>query len=553
MKLFTPRPVIAGFVSALMIVGIHACKKPTEDINLLVNTSTLSKAPTLVQFVNANAASGTALPSNFTIKITGTDAKLVQVDGGGTNFTVTNGILPLSLTKQANPSPGNPVTYTIYAEVPGFLPVAKTITVTGNSSSAPVIPLVEYAKPAQGTATVTKQTELNAGVTTATTVATTTTNATTTENSVISIPAGTQMLDAGGAAINSAQLNVNAVYFSTGNKASLNAFPGGFNVTNAVGPNGQAISSGTTFVTAGMLSINVNAGSTAVKAFSKPVTLTMEINDKLVNPQTHQLVKVGDVIPVWSLNEQTGQWKYESTTTISRNNSGKLSVSFPITHLSGWSANWYGATCPSPLTVKVHTAQELNGDFLLSLTTANEQEVSSTSVTQLKEGFSTVLNDCPADAGDLKIVVYSRNGSTLTKLGETASFSPCGQGSVDVTLNTQPAVDYIKTTIHMTAKCSTQQIVAYPSAWLTLRDATTGENTNVYMSDGIASANLINGHSYGITTTYSNRTYNSASFKLDKAAGIAIPAVNNLSGTANYDAATNSIVVDATFVMSNCN
>lgn len=553
MKIFTPRPLMAGLVSAFMIVGIHACKKPTQDINLLVNTSTLSKAPTLVQFVNANAAGGTTLPSNFTVKITGTDAKLVQVDGGGTNFTVTNGVLPLSLTKQANPSTANPVTYTIYAEIPGFLPVAKNITITGNTSSTPVIPLVEYAKPVQGTAVVTKQADLSAGVTTTTTVAATTTNATTTENSAISIPAGTQMLDAGGAAINSSQLSVNAVYFGTGNKASLNAFPGGFNVTNAVGPNGQNISSGTTFVTAGMLSINLNAGSTAVKAFSKPVTLTMEINDKLVNPQTHQIVKAGDVIPVWSLNEQTGQWKYESTATIARNSGGKLSVSFAITHLSGWSANWYGATCPSPLTVKVHTAQELNGDFVLSLTTANEQQVTSLDVTQLKEGFSTVLNDCPADAGDLKVVVYSRNGSTLTKLGETATFSPCGQGSVDVTLNTQPSVDYIKTTIHMTAKCSTQQVVAYPSAWLTLRDATTGENTNVYMSDGVATANLVNGHSYGITTNYSNRMYNSASFLLDKAAGVAIPAVNGLSGTANYDAAANTIVVDATFVMSNCN
>ncbi len=553
MKLFTPRPVIAGLVSAFMIVGIHACKKPTEDINLLVNTSTLSKAPTLVQFVNANATGGTTLPSSFTVKITGDDAKLVQLDGGGTNFTVTNGVLPLSLTKQANPSATNPVTYTIYAEVPGFLPVTKTITVTGNTASTPVIPLVEYAKPVQGTAVVTKQAELSNGVTTATTVAATTTNATTTENTAISIPPGTQMLDAGGAAINSSQLNVNAVYFGTGNKESLSAFPGGFNVTNAIGPNGKTISTGTTFVTAGMLSINVNAGSTAVKGFSKPVTLTLEINDKLVNPQTRQVVKAGDVIPVWSLNEQTGQWKYESTATIARNNSGKLSVTFPITHLSGWSANWYGATCPSPLTVKVHTAQEINGDLLLSLTTANDQQLTSTEVTQLKEGFSTVLNDCPADAGDVKVVVYSRNGSTLTKLGETATFSPCGQGSIDVTLNTQPAVDYIKTTIHMTAKCSNQQVVAYPSTWLTLRDATTGENTNVYMSDGVATANLVNGHSYGITTTYSNRTYNSASFKLDKASGIAVPAVNGLSGTANYDAAANTIVVDATFVMSNCN
>ncbi|WP_345953038.1 hypothetical protein [Mucilaginibacter sp. PAMB04168] len=549
MKLLS-RFVFAAVFSLVSLLAINACKKPTDDINLIVNTSTLSKAPTLLQFVNANPTSNTAIPASFAVTISGANAALVQVDGGGTNFTATNGILPLSLTKSANPSIANPLTYHIYVNVPGFMPVSKTIVVTSNAASAPVIPLVEYASPANGTATVVQQSTVSAGTSSAVSI-NTSANTSTTEASNVSIPSGTQLLDANGSLINSSQLKSSVVFFGTGNTSSYNALPGGLNPSNAIGPNGQALPAGTSFVTAGLLSINMVAGSTAVKGFSKPVTLTMEINSNLVNPQTKQQVAVGDAIPIWSLNEQTGQWKYETTANVIRKGN-KLAVTFPITHLSSWSADWYGASCSSTLTVNMHTAQQLNGDFLVSLTTANEQPVSLTAVSQIKEGVQAVLSDIPADAGDLKVVVYARSGNSLTKLGETPTFGACGKGWVEVTLATQPTVNYIKTMVNVVAKCSNQQVVAYPSTWLVLKNTTTGESTNVYMTDGVATTNLVDGNSYSITTTYAGKTYNSSAFKLDKSAGVAIPAVNGLSGTTRYDAVSNTVVVDATFVLTDC-
>jgi hypothetical protein len=553
MKLFY-KTTLAGSLGLLLLVVVNACKKPTEDVNLIINTSLLSKAPALIQFINANPNSTTNLPASFAVTISGTGANLVQVDGGGTNFTAVNGLLPLTLTKNANPSPNNPVTYHIYASVPGFAPVSKTITVTGTKASAPVIALVEYANPALGTSAVARQTALTAGTSAAMSL-NILVSAGNTEAASITIPAGTQLLDANKTVINSTQLKSNVVYFGTGNTASLSAFPGGFNPENTIGPNGQPIPEGTTFVTAGLLSINMMAGATAVKNFSKPVILSMEINSTLVNPQTKQLVKAGDSIPIWSLNEETGQWKYETTADIFRNGNGKLAVSFPITHLSGWSANWYGATCTSTLNVTLripNTTQELAGDYLISLTTANEQAVSTFTTSQIQDGFTTVLSDYPADAGDLKLIVYTRSGNTLTKLGETSAFSPCSKGTVEVTLGTQTVEDLVKTHIKVTAKCTTQQVVAYPSAWVTLKDATTGQTTNIYMTDGLATANLINGHSYSINTTYAGKSYKSAAFKLDKAAGVTIPAVNGLSGTTSYDSSTNTINVDATFTLTNC-
>ncbi|UEG53346.1 hypothetical protein LLH06_20635 [Mucilaginibacter daejeonensis] len=552
MNIFT-RGALMGVMCAFGVMVMEACKKPTDDINIMVNTASLSKAPTLVQFVNANPNSKTVFPSSFKATITGPGAGLVQVDGGGNNFTVTDGILPLSLTKDANPSLNNPVTYNIYVEVPGFVPVATTITTTNTNISMPVIPLVEYASPASGTAAVVKQNNISAGTTPAAVVLATTTNATTTEASSVRLAGGTQLLDESGKVINSTTLKSNIVYFGTGNTQSLNAFPGGFDAQGAIDAEGKKLPQGTNFVTAGLLSINMAAGNTSVKGFSKPVDLTMELNSELVNPQTKRTVKAGDLIPIWSMNEQTGNWKYESTATVVTGSNGKLVVNFPITHLSSWAANWTSNTCGSDLTVNVRADQETSGDYVISLVTANEQPVSSVTTNKLYNGYTTIMNNIPSDAGNMKLIAYSRDGNALTKIGETMTFDPCSAGSVTITLANRSVGEYVKTNVKVTAKCTNKQVIAYPSAWITLKNTTTGENTNLYMSDGIATANLANGSSYAISTNYAGRSYTSEAFKLDKAAGVTIPSMKGLTGTTSYDAASNTITVDATFTLSSCN
>ncbi|MBS7565415.1 hypothetical protein KHS38_13470 [Mucilaginibacter sp. Bleaf8] len=549
------RILAAALLCAVLMLGMHACKTPTDNLDLIVNTSALAKSPVLVRLVNANASSTTSIPNNVAVSISGPGAGLVQVDGGGTNFTASNGILPLSLTKSANVSPGNPVTFTLYVAVNGFAPTSKTITLTSNDVSTVVLPLVEYAHPVDGTAATVKTNAISAGTTSAINV-NTTASGSTTEASSISIPAGTELQDANGAVISSSQLKTSVVYFGTTNTNAYSAFPGGFDATNAIGPNGQKLTAGGSFVTAGLMSINMVAGNTEVKHFSKPVTVRMQINQNLVNPQTHQKVKTGDIIPIWSLNEKTGQWTYEGTSAVAQDEGGKLVTTFQITHLSAWSANWYGSVCSSPLTINLripNISQPVTGDYQIALVTANNQPVNTLNLNEVKDGYTTTVTGVPAGMGDLKVIVYSRSNGELKEIGETAAFSACEQGSVNVTLNIVSVPSYIKTNIKITARCTNKQVVAYPSAWLTIKDVTTGTTTSVYMADGLASSNLIDGHSYSINTVYSGKTYNSAAFKLDKSSGVTIPEVDGLSGTTSYSSATNTIDVDATFMLTDCN
>src|SRR4051812_9056025 len=100
-----------------LLLAFAGCKNPADDINLVVNTASVFKAPVLVHFTNANTTSTTA-PSDFSVVISGKDAALVQMGSGETDFKALHGFLPLALKASAAPSNANPITFNIYAEVP---------------------------------------------------------------------------------------------------------------------------------------------------------------------------------------------------------------------------------------------------------------------------------------------------------------------------------------------------------------------------------------------------------------------------------------------------
>ncbi len=96
--------IYLSIIALLLVFAIAGCKKPNDHISLNVNESTLTKAPVMIHFVNANLSS-TVQPGDFNVTISGKDAGLVQMDGGTTsNFQTSHGFLPLSLISTAAPS-----------------------------------------------------------------------------------------------------------------------------------------------------------------------------------------------------------------------------------------------------------------------------------------------------------------------------------------------------------------------------------------------------------------------------------------------------------------
>ncbi|WCT12362.1 hypothetical protein [Mucilaginibacter jinjuensis] len=560
-KLFTPA-IAALSITACLSLLIYACKRPTEGIDLIVKTDALSKSPTLIEYVNANPA-GTPMPSSMSVTVTD-PLGVVQTDDGGKIFTAFSGLLPLSLSRFSTPSVSTPVSFTIAPKVPtGFVPVINTVNITSDTAAThTIIPLVEYAHPASGTSATVKNTALTAGTSALTTVSLPANG--TTEACTITIPAGTQMKDKNGAVINAATLSSSIVYLGTTAPAAYNSFPGGFNPQNVIGTDGKAIAGSVTFITAGYISMNLLAGTTAVKSFSKPITVNMEINSTLINPLTGVKVKVGDVIPVWSYDETAGQWKYESTATVIKNTNGNLAANISVTHLTGWSLDWYSTACSSSLSVTV-SIPGLNGsidDYVVFLASANDQYLgglfsdnSWSHTVSLFNGFKGVIANLPAGLGNVKVVVYAKKGDPTSKATESAMFSPCSKGSISLSFPAPVLPDMIKAHISTVAKCTSKQIVAYPTSWITISDVTvptTVTTTNAHMVNGVIDVKLISGHSYSMSTSYNGRTFGSGVFKIDKTTNISIPAGTGLSGTAVYNTATQVLNVNAVFTLSKC-
>jgi hypothetical protein len=544
--------ICVGILSVCLVTG---CKKPSDNITWSVNTDVF-KSPILIRFVNANSSS-TVQPKSFTVQISGQDADKVMMGSGGTDFQADNGFLPLALDPSANPSPENPVIFNVYAKIPGFAPVSQTFMVT--SDTIPVdhtILALEYAHPADGTAVLQQSTPLSSGVAPATILQTSPAGSMT-ESSTITIADGTQMLDANSNVINASSLESEIVHFGTATQSSMLAFPGGFNPVD-VEKDGQSIHD-VTFKTGGFLSIKMTAGNSEVKFFSKPITVSAELNSGLINPETDQPVQVGDTIPIWSMNEQTGQWKYETTSTVVLDGSGKISLQFQASHLSCWNIDWwFYAPCRNVLSVTVRITQpNFRPQYELVLVDANEQYLGGlytdntwATVVTLYDGLTTIIPRVP-NIGRAKLVVYTRRGDPTSKIAETAFFNPCTAGSVTITINPPAPPQLINVKLFVQGKCTNKKVVANVGAWVFLYkvNAPWWDWKIIYVNRGQANFWLENGATYFVATYYAGGFYTTTgTFNKND---MNFPQENGLGGTATYDANTNTVTAYLTFAL-NC-
>lgn len=568
------RPLLYVFIGLSLV---FACQQinPLDEVELTVS-SAVTKSPVLIHFANANSTS-TNQPSDFAVSISGKNASSVQMDGESTDFQASHGLLPLYLKGESAPSPSNPVTFNVYAEIPGFAPVSQTITVTSDSAKTIDITTVEYANPADGTSVATTQGVLKNGVSDGQTIATPV-RASMAEVTTVSIPAGTQVLDASGNAINANQLTANVVNYSAISPTSYGAFPGGFNPTNVVDEKGQPISNseGINFVSAGLVSIKMNAGGTAIKKFSKPIDVSMEVNTNTTNFETGENVKEGDTVPLWSLNEETGAWKKEGIVTLTKNSNGKLVANFQTTHLSCFNLDWYWfyglGTCNRPLTVTLHIGAGKSGYFDVTLATPNNQYLAALHGAYLTDGMKVTFPNV-ANIPKAKIVITEFNlwlNPRLPILAQTGLFNPCTQGSIDISFGAPVVPEIININVDISGKCANKNAKILPTGWFYIYDQTNAMagkygwtfiylvngriiysyGSKVTLVNGAINLQMWNGHQYILYSWIGNKWYSSGVFTMSKN-NFTLPAGTGITGSAVYVAATNSLNITGTFT-PNC-
>ena len=523
----------------LVMIGFFACKTGiTDNININFNTA-IYKSPTMIRFVNANAASSVQ-PGNFMVAITGKDAGKVVMETCGTNFKTVDGFLQLALLKNASPSIGNPVMFNVSVADESFAPISQTIIITDTTSGIKIIPLVEYANPAEGTSSVISTATLNNGVADLQKIVTPTTSSVS-ETTTITIPQGTVMKDASGNTINASSLKISVVYFNAVSPTSLSAFPGGLSPTNILG-----ITGGGNFITAGLISIKMNAGGTEVKKFSSPINVNMQVNSELTNPLTNVPYIKGDTIPIWSMDDATGQWKYESTGTMALDNTNKLYVSYAASHLSSWNLDWlrpgydrYGSCSnPKPFKVIVYTEDQSTiptGPYEIKLSQSNTGSyMGGLYCEDLYNGYSTLLSYLPNTTMQVSII----NEITHQIEASSASFSPCSTESISLTIKRSNIPKLITINISATAKCTTKDVTAQLNGWVYLSKQSSrwSDWQYVYVKNGSASFQLEEGVTYNVQAIDPNNGRWVSAVGTFSSTMTGNFSDNGLSATGSYDA-----------------
>ena len=190
------------------------------------------------------------------------------------------------------------------------------------------------------------------------------------------IPAGTKLLDKDGNEITGA-VKMDMALFpndATGaaepGKSPLKSFPGGVNdVKPAGGSSGYFVSGGLT-----ALELTGPGGEKVTDFAGGAVDITTTVPQSTVNPNTGNALVDGDLLPIWSYDESTGEWTEEDADANAAadadgdgNNAGDdglvacavgattCTVTMKATHLSYWNLDWfYSDRCEqNPVVVNV--------------------------------------------------------------------------------------------------------------------------------------------------------------------------------------------------------
>jgi hypothetical protein len=198
------------------------------------------------------------------------------------------------------------------------------------------------------------------------------------------------------------------VHFNTKEAASLNAFPGnGFHSSDIKDDNGNIVNG--IFRTAGFTNIEMNVNGTEVRTFSQPVTLKIGIDPQQINPETNAPFAVGDNIPVWSFQMETGRWTYEKTGTITNEN-GALQVAFTTNHLTYYNLAFLQNVCAEAKATFI-TSLDAKESFLVDIFPENETKIPAISgyIMQVENNGTAAFENVPE--GNVTMKIYRNTAS----------------------------------------------------------------------------------------------------------------------------------------------
>lgn len=397
-------PIIVAFL-------IMACNpkseldKITDSIQINIDTELMKETAFIKVYDIADQG---VVPNNAKVEVTSDNAQFVFQQSGKRDLELVNGIVAIGLHPNAFVD-DEPVKIDLLVTADNYLNVRKSVYLSNKEEDAGIqsvdVAMVGKSNPPEGISFNELSTELVDG---------------TLENEVelkvlpqegqdsqinIVLPSGTQFRDRDGKVLNGSNLKVEIGLFDAEKEEAHAGFPGGFDSENIVDENGE-VSPGS-FITAGFVSLDMSIGGKEVKEFNKPIDVSMSVAENITNPETGEVVREGDIIPVWSYDEQVGDWVYETEGTVVNGDNG-LELSYKTTHLSYWNFDWYGRRkcgyCGSfVFNIPGVERQNARTFYLSAVYKGTNQQLRGMGYRKLYDGYRMYLYNLPDFAFDLNI------------------------------------------------------------------------------------------------------------------------------------------------------
>jgi hypothetical protein len=114
-------------ILAFVMLALSACKKPTENIKIIVDTDVI-KNTAMINVTDAQT--GNAAPSNVNIAVVGADAANIYELSGKKNITLANGMVTIGLHPSIVPTTDKPITISVEITGTGYNKETKQVVFT---------------------------------------------------------------------------------------------------------------------------------------------------------------------------------------------------------------------------------------------------------------------------------------------------------------------------------------------------------------------------------------------------------------------------------------
>jgi len=340
-----------SFLALLLLLLIflffkYCCPTPDQEV---IQVRGPIKAPLGVSFVDVNGASTNVQKVSVTLLDPG--GKVVSSNGISFQTTeVDGGVMSIGLAPDATFSIDSPYLFFIQAEAAGYMSNIRPVLITQDAPEYLVIYMSALDNlPVSGLASAAGNiSAIQGGVLQSNDTLRTQSPQNNMPPLSIRMEEGLRFLSYGKPVEASGAINYRLLFGVPRDSNANRVFPGGFEVLAAVNETGKPVATLANpafFTTGGWFSLEMNLGDTQIDGFSKPVQIDMPIADSTINPETNAPVKIGDKLPLWSMNNATATWTREGETSVEANPAGGMKISFPITHLSTFNVDWLSSPC----------------------------------------------------------------------------------------------------------------------------------------------------------------------------------------------------------------